>query len=115
MACPLFVPASPLAPLDEMYGGYCFVQPQTPIPIEMLRVCCNIGYARGVCQHAAHSNVDAFRFIVKAKRDGVITVAWSSERDHHPVAVGTLLLAGNPRTEDPLECQASAYAASWVR
>ena len=41
-------------------------------------------------QHAAQSDADAFRFLIKSNRDGVVEVAWSSERNHHPVAVGTL-------------------------
>jgi hypothetical protein len=114
MACPLFVPLSPLSGSD-LHDGYCGAQPEAPIPADTLRQCCNMGYARGVCRRAAQSNADAFRFLIKSNRDGVVAVAWSSERNHHPVAVGTLLVTEAPASEDPLERQARAYAAACLR
>jgi len=129
MACPLFLPgtplpASPLAPLSDLCGGECAAETGVLISVDVLRQCCNAGYARDSCRRAAQSDADAFRFQIKAHRDGVVDVAWSSERDHHPVAVGTL--AVNCKTsgaaavctrEDsgPLERQARAYAAAYLR
>jgi hypothetical protein len=117
MACPLFLPASPLAPLSDLYGGECAAEASALIPVDVLRECCNAGYARDSCQRAAQSEADALRFLIKANRDGVVEVAWSSERNHHPVAVGTLAVdckTGTTPTE-PLERQAHAYAAAFLR
>ena len=64
-----------------------------------------------------HRPADAARFLVKSDRDGIVEVAWSLERNHHPVAVGTLEIASGPitGTEDPLECQARACAGLILR
>jgi hypothetical protein len=117
MACPLFLPASPLTPLEDLYGGECAAAAGVFIAVDVLRRCCNAGYARGSCQRAAQTDADAFRFLIKANRDGVVDVAWSSERNHHPVAVGTLTVdcrTDTTRTE-PLELQARACAAAYLR
>jgi hypothetical protein len=113
MACPLFLPASPRG---DLYGGDCAADPVT-INDDILRRCCNIGYARGSCRRAAQSDSDAFRFLIKANRDGVVDVAWSSERNHHPVAVGTLAVncAVSIDETGPLERQARAFAIAYLR
>jgi hypothetical protein len=116
MACPLFVPASPLTGFTDLYGGECAAEPGALIPVDVLRQCCNAGYARGSCHRASQSDADAFRFLIKANRSGVVDVAWSSERNHHPVAVGTLTVdckTGTTRT-GPLESQARACAAAYL-
>jgi len=123
MACPLFLPSSPLtgfnpeaAPLGDFYGGECAAEAGA-IPDDVLRRCCNTGYARGACARAAQSDADAFRFLIKANRGGVVDVAWSSERNHHPVAVGTLAVNPAPDTTEtgPLERQARTCAAAYLR
>jgi hypothetical protein len=117
MACPLFLPVSPLTPLSDIYGGECAAEVGVLIPVDVLRRCCNTGYARGSCPRAAQSDADAFRFLIKSNREGVVDVAWSSERNHHPVAVGNLAVDGAmPATGcGPLERQARAYAALYLR
>lgn len=115
MACPLFLPASPLAGFSDLYAGECAAG-SLAISDNTLRRCCNAGYARGVCTQAAQSEADAFRFLIKADHDGVIDVAWSSERNHHPVAVGTLAVnSAVSGAGGPLELQARAYAATYLR
>jgi hypothetical protein len=117
MACPLFVPSSPLTGFTDLYGGECAADTGALIPVDVLRQCCNTGYARDSCVRAAQSDADAFRFLIKANRDGVVDVAWSSERNHHPVAVGTLAVSckiGATQT-GPLESQARAYAAAYLK
>ena len=82
-----------------------------PSPVLQCRLCADC------CARAAQSDADAFRFLIKAHRDGVVDVAWSSERNHHPVAVGILAIssiAGAPES-GPLERQARAYAAAYLR
>jgi hypothetical protein len=125
MACPFFLPASPLTGFSDSYNGECAsaegspkdASPKdaSPIPPDLLRPCCNYGYARKVCAHAATSDSDAFRFFIKSHRDGVIDVAWSSERDHHPVAVGTLPVKAHTAAITPLERQAHTFAAAYLR
>jgi hypothetical protein len=117
MACPLFLPASPLTPLSDLYGGECAAEAGALIPVDTLRQCCNAGYARESCKRAAQSDADAFRFLIKANRDGVVDVAWSSERNHHPVAVGTLIVDCRNATSNagPLERQARVHAAAYLR
>jgi hypothetical protein len=123
MACPLFLPALPLAgfapeaaPLGDLYGGECAGDPQgTLIPEDTLRRCCNTGYARTSCELARQADADATSFLIKADRDGVIEVAWAIERNHHPVAVGNLQLTGTSVANVPLERQAQAFAAAYLR
>ena len=121
MPCPLFLPVSPLGdlvqdgtPLGDIYGGECAANAGVLIPIDTLRACCNFGYARERCEQARTTDTDAARFLVRSERDGVVEIAWSTERNHHPVAVGVLQVAG-PASNDPLPRQAQAYAASYLR
>jgi hypothetical protein len=123
MACPLFLPAAPLpgfapesTPLGELYDGRCSADPGGVIPPETLRRCCNRGYARGVCARAAATHPDAFRFLVKADDGDTVTLAWSSERDHLPLAAGSLVVtARSAASGEPLELQARACAAAYRR
>jgi hypothetical protein len=115
MACPFFLPASPLTGFSDSYNGECALAGGSPIPAELLGPCCNNGYARKVCANAATSDSDAFRFFIKSHRGGVIDVAWSSERDHHPVAVGNLPVNAHTAATTPLEKQAHTFAAAYLR
>src|SRR5689334_11745773 len=126
MSCPLFLPSAPLGdfasvgmPLGDVYAGTCAAEGTggEPISGDMLRRCCNIGYARGACERAGQSHADAARFLVKSDRGGIVEVQWSLERNHHPVAVGTLEIAVDRTagTEHPLERQARACAESCLR
>jgi len=113
MACPLFLPA---LPPGDLHAGECAGAAGRPIPMETLRRCCNIGYARGECERAAGLDADANRFLVKSDSGGSIEVAWSTERDHHPVAVGILhLTPGAAASQIPLERQAAACAETYLR
>jgi hypothetical protein len=123
MACPFFHPASPLTgmpgeamPLGDFYGGECAAQKGALIALDLLRECCNRGYARTTCERAATSDEDAYRFLIKAQSGGTVEVSWSLERNHHPVAVGVTSIGGTKAdTETPLESQARAYAAAYLR
>jgi hypothetical protein len=115
MACPFFLPVSPLAGFSDSYNGECAGAAGSPIPADMLGTFCNNGYARGICPHAAASDSDAFRFNIKSHREGMIEVAWSSERNHHPVAVGRLAVAPQVAANTPLERQAHTFAAAYLR
>jgi hypothetical protein len=110
------MPASPLSGFTDLHAGECAAEAGALIPDAVLRQCCNAGYARDLCRRAAESDADVFRFAIKANRDGVVDVAWSSERNHHPVAVGTLVVDCRIDTADgrPLERQARVYAAAYL-
>ncbi len=115
MACPFFLPRAPLDGFSDVYGGECAAESRATIPAGTLRTCCNHGYGRDICARAAQSDSDAFRFAIKANRSGAVDVAWSSERNHHPVAVGTLTVDGGTRDNGPLERQARVYVAAYLR
>jgi len=114
MACPFFLPASPVAAFSDLYDGECAAEPCCQVTDGDTLRCCNHGYARNTCDRAAQAEADAFRFMIKADRDGIINVAWSSERNHHPVAVGTLAIDLDAEiARQPLEMQARAYAQAY--
>lgn len=115
MACPLFLPSSPLAGFSDLYAGACAADHGAALSPDTLRRHCNAGYARGVCARAVQSDADSFRFAIKASRDGAVDVAWSSERNHHPVAVGLLTVRGAAAADaSPLERQARVYAEAYL-
>src|SRR5262245_45608811 len=116
MACPLFLPDARPAPLTDVYNGECAAERGAAIADGLLHSC-NHGYARAACERAAQCESDAFRFLIRANHGNVIDVAWSSERDHHPVAVGTLYLSVTaPAAEsEPLERQARACVDAYFR
>ena len=109
--CPLFLPAAAV-PLTGLFSGKCAAagNPGGPISADTLRECCNRGYARATCAHAATVETDAARFLIKSDRGGIVEVAWAIERDHHPVQVGTLLISEMDSPSDPLTSQATAHA-----
>jgi hypothetical protein len=110
MACPLFLPsASP----GDYYAGECAAGVGEPIPAGTLRHCCNKGYARGVCARAMQAEGDAIQFVVKAHRGDAIELGWSLERNHHPLAVGSMAMPLTPVT--PLEVQAHAFGSAYLR
>jgi hypothetical protein len=124
MACPLFIPTSPLgelvavaAPLGDLYGGQCAADRSAVIEPETLRRYCNFGYARGCCLRAAKSDADATRFMVRAARGSIVNIAWAVERNHHPVAVGCMEVEtlGPAPGDDLLALQAHACARSYMR
>ena len=125
MACPLFLPA---ASLGDYFAGECSSGAGEAIPPETLRVCCNRGYARNSCTRAAEAEADCIQFVVRADRDGEIELGWAIERNHHPVAVGSVVLpkavlpetvltgAMAPETPStPLEFQALAFGEAYRR
>jgi hypothetical protein len=119
--CPLFLP-------DQPKGGYfpgrCSADPLTEISFDKLRLCCNRGYARAVCAHAATAEADAAQLLIQSDREGVVSVAWSLERNHHPLSVGVIAVTSGqatsgpdtPRqdTGTPLETQARALVSAYM-
>jgi hypothetical protein len=103
-------------PLTGLFAGECAANPAALVPIDRLRDCCNPGHARASCPQAATIESDASQFLVRADRDGVIEVSWAIEKNHYPVAVGTLQISSTPAPSDPpLQHQARAFAANYLR
>lgn len=99
--------------LGDLYGGECDGDRSITISAETLQQCCNSGYARARCFRAAEVEADAVRFLVKVRNFKGLEIAWATERDHHPVAVGVVHLASLADTKGQapvLEQQARAYA-----
>lgn len=106
-------------PLTGLFAGECAACPGALVPMDRLRNCCNPGHARTSCPHAATIEPDAAQFLVRSDRDGVIEIAWAIEKNHHPVAVGTLQISTAPQSPPlagpPLQHQARAFAANYLR
>jgi len=114
MPCPLFRPGSPL-PLSEVFAGTCATDPSAELSAEKLTRCCNPGYARANCRHAAAIEADSVRLLVRSDDGAAIEIAWASEFNHHPVAVGTLRISRSlPAVSTTLEHQARACAAAYL-
>jgi hypothetical protein len=107
----LFLPDRAVA---DYYTGHCARQPGREIATNTLRRCCNRGYARHSCEHAATEEADAAQFLVKADRDGIVEIAWSLERNHHPIAVGVFAVEPGLEGATPLEIQAIALANDYL-
>jgi hypothetical protein len=114
MPCPLFLPGS-LLPLSEIFAGSCAADRGAELSLDKLTRCCNPGYARGCCEPAAGAEADSFRFLVRSDDGAFIEIAWASEFNHHPLAVGTLRIARSLAPAlTPLEHQARACAATYL-
>jgi len=101
--------------LGAIFTGSCHSDGSAHASEELVRDGCNTGYARNRCLHAAALDVDAVRFRIQSHAKGVIQIAWSSERDHHPVAVGTLQLRQDVVDGSPLDQQGRACAAVYLQ
>jgi len=102
-------------PLSEIFAGTCAADPAAELTVDKLTRCCNPGYARGCCVHAAGAEADSIRLLVRSDDGAYIEIAWASEFNHHPLAVGTLRIAHGPApASTPLEHQARACAATYL-
>ena len=131
MPCPYFLPArqfvwpsAPILPLGDAYQGSCQADPAqvAPPPAESLVDLCNLGYARGRCpRFPQDEGPDAVRFAVVKDADGVISISWVRERDHHPFDHGRLEYQNDrlltPAAPLPAVTigQAQAYVSSYLR
>ena len=104
MACPYFYPLERLGladvwphpdrlPLGDGFAGACRADPGAefhPTP-EMLRDCCNLGYARGHCpRFVRNGSPDAIRFTISADDQRMIRVDYAYEQNHRPGCCGSL-------------------------
>jgi hypothetical protein len=102
--CPRFVP-----------DAGCDSQPGVVVDADLVRVACRRGYARDCCTYAALVEADAAQFLIRSHDGGVIEVAWSLERNHHPLAVGLIEIAAGCVVQTTLERQAHALASEYLR
>jgi hypothetical protein len=127
MACPLFIPSfSPgnlvtIAAPGDLCEGWCAADPSASLDPDMLRRHCNPGYARRHCERAAQADADAVRVLVRGDNGRAVEVAWSIERNHHPVAVGVETVEIVPGETAPagsltaLAAQVRACAEAYAR
>jgi hypothetical protein len=104
-------------PLGDPYMGACAAAGR-PAPDDLVRSCCNLGYARGKCPHfpAVEDGGDAARFGIVELAGGTATIRYVIERDHHPFADGTVTLAESTQPEGTLLArQARAHLDSYLR
>jgi hypothetical protein len=101
--------------MSDMYAGECSADCGASLSLDRLTHCCNPGYARTRCANAATAEADSHRFLVISDTGGSIEIAWASERDHHPIAVGKLRFKHEPEVASgPLEHQARACAQAYL-
>ncbi|MGA7234397.1 MAG: hypothetical protein WBY44_01875 [Bryobacteraceae bacterium] len=134
VSCPYFHPRAPrfdagdpqsaMLPLGGAWSGVCRAVPGDAWQPEAADVerRCNLGYARGVCpRFPDHGGPDAIRFTVSSDDGAVLRLYYVAERDHHPYAHGPIeysrIAAIEPPSAncEPLDAQARAYAASYLR
>ena len=129
MPCPYFFPltqtsrkgdAAPHWPLLASWEGACHAEPAMQhLATEQLHGC-NFGYAATCPRLPTDRAADRSSFQVVRRRDDGLQVAFSLERDHRPVAHGTLLYDLGTATwrvshPDPiLQRQAECYRSEYV-
>ena len=116
MPCPYFLPLDRLEagiaarfPLLDPYRGECHAlpAPNTPDEVSLLSLC-NMGYARGRCEHfPLGDGPDAVRFA--AGPNG--TVRYAREKNHFPYDAGELVEGA----EGIFGAQVRAFRASHLR
>jgi hypothetical protein len=102
MACPYFMPTSrhdaelwmhrQRLSLGDGFAGTCTAPGRNGCAASdaELKDLCNLGYASACGHLPAHRLADAVRFAVACDSADTLTLQWSSERDHLPVAHGQL-------------------------
>ena len=111
-----------MLPLGDRWEGVCRAARDAPRnPGDSVLHLCNMGYARGQCPHfPAGDGPDSVRFTVRGSGNGLVSLYYSIERDHHPFAHGPLVYSTasgtltDPPAGETLDRQARAYAESYL-
>ncbi len=111
-----------MLPLGDRWDGVCHAAPGAARrPDDSVLQLCNMGYARGQCRDFPEGDgPDAVRFSVRACRQGLVSLYYAIERDHHPFAHGPLMYSpaigslSEPPASELLDRQACAYAESYL-
>jgi hypothetical protein len=123
MPCPFFHPIAPMTtarearpvPLGDFYRGECRANCAAYQPSDAeLRDWCNFGYARTHCPRfpASDTAADAVRFAISSDGGSALTLAFTMERDHRPLAHGTFQL---PHPDPAVNRLAEAYVEAYRR
>jgi hypothetical protein len=131
VACPFFVPTTPLGrehwlhaprfPLGDAHRGVCRAAAEPFLPPESsLEDLCNCGYARGRCDRFRPEGADAVRFSLAFEDDARIRVVYVLERNHAPQEHGVVeYLKSSGKMETQLDAillaQATAFIESHLR
>ena len=103
LPCPYFIPPR-----------QCLADPAS-VDAEMVRLCCEPGYARGRCERfPADSIADSARFVVARDEDGIIEVRWGRELNHEPVDTGTLRYPSEKLADAAMQRQAESVAEAYL-
>jgi hypothetical protein len=114
MPCPFFLPALAAPEFGDPPDGDCLAEPGRALSNDWRTRLCTRGYARLECPLAAGASADAYQFLIQSHAAGVFRVAWSSERDHGPLAVGVLEIRETDPCDSPLERQARAVVHAYL-
>jgi hypothetical protein len=123
MACPYFDPGErlpgPSGSLGDLYDGSCRRAGRQPDQ-HTVADRCNLGYARGHCEHfPTHEGPDAVRFIVSKRDQAAIRILYTIERNHRPLSNGALefstVTGAFATAPESIERLASAYVRSYLR
>jgi len=111
-----------MLPLGDLWMGVCTAVADEPWqPDANALHTCNLGYARGECgRFPSAEGPDAVRFAIRSDDGECVTIAWVTERDHHPFAHGSMAFSTRDRcVREPsprvVAAQAQAYAESYLR
>jgi len=134
MSCPYFDPVEfrcgnrgsnhAMLPLGDSWSGVCRAIPEQPGRPDdtALQSYCNLGYARGKCDHFPSGHgPDAARFTITEDAGATLRLYYVLERDHEPFAHGPIAFCAasgqfTPPPEGELTArQARAYVESYMR
>lgn len=132
MACPYFYPVSrleeawavpPRLPLGDAYTGECRARTSPSQPQDnVIRGCCNSGYARGTCDLFPHdARADAVRFTVASDLAHEIRVQYIFEKACWPLEHGEMRYSAAHDSFAPLLLdeitarQAAVFMQSYLR
>jgi hypothetical protein len=125
VACPFFHPTIPIrdwrqaprAPLGDPYEGVCRTEGGEWEPAgELLRECCNFGYARGRCaRFPVTETVDAIRLTAWECEGGALELQYILEGNHEPLRHGRLTADAGSDLPGALHSQAKAFVSSYRR
>jgi hypothetical protein len=134
MACPYFHAVktcsqtdhsrSAMLPLGDAWQGVCRAIPDQPWepPETTLLTLCNLGYARGCCaRFPGDDGPDAVRFTIAGDDATGVHLYYVLERNHHPLAHGTLefsaagAILDEPAANEIARRLAGAYVESYLR
>ena len=103
LPCPYFIP--PRA---------CVVD-SAAVSEDLVRECCEPGYARGRCERfPSDGPADSVRYVVSKDEGGVVEIRWGRELNHQPVDTGRLRYPEEKLADVAMQLQAEAVAEAYL-